>query len=918
MFLCTAFTFYLGTAPARAQTTQIQGAITDETGGVLPGVNVTLTHTETGTSRVVVTDTRGHYLFGGIRVGAYEMLTELSGFVSQKRGITVLLGQSATVDLVMTVATLEQNITVVGETPLVDITQSDIASNLDMLQVKELPVMGRDWLNLTVVAPGVRSSSEGAPTMAAQGSMRTKVNVDGLQVNNATNFGNLNLELSQEAVREVQVLTNRFSAEYARAAGGVVNAVTKSGTNTFAGSFYSFFRNDKFNAKDFFTNQVEPFSDKQIGMTFGGPIVKDRLHFFGNWEMQRRPQTQTTNTSIPAIDTTYPIDRTKDLAVVRVDLQMTPTHRMGVRYAYSNVEQLNVSVRDHMSNGWRYPEVGHSIVLSSTAVPTDTMLNEFRAQFLNWVAIRYPNAPFPLLNFPGADLGALNNSLSDKYERHLQIHNDFSWNRGNHNLKLGGEYFFEGMKGRTGLIFFGDYLVPTNPTDWAAVRSVVEASDRAGLQRLVDLGIVPAPSRAIFAIGDPNYDTPIHLLGAYVQDDWKVGSRLTLNLGVRYDVEIGNWMDMTTRYTESYGKPQQDNNNFAPRLGFAYDINGKQQTVIRGGAGRYYDQIHQNIVFAHAVQNGDTYALVNVLYNRAPDFMVDPIKGITLESVIAGAPSDIRPVSKDVRVPYSDQYSIGLAHQLTSTLAIQADYIHTVGKGEMYSRNANVFTDPVTGEPKPVATFGRPDPRYGAIRLVEGDGRSRYEGLQMGLTKRFSDRFQVGGSYTLSWAYADQGQTHIYNTPEPTRPISELFGPSERDQRHRFVANGSVQMPFDVTVSGVFYAASGQRYATLAGRDVNRDLDNNDLARYPDGTKWPRVGGIGDPAYRLDGRVSKQFVLHGSVSAEIMVEAFNVFNHRNYATYNGNQSSAAFLTPNRSDDLNFQPRQGQIAFRLTF
>jgi hypothetical protein len=908
---------------AQVADAELQGTVTDEGGGVLPGVTITVTHVETGTSRPVITNERGRYLLRGLRVGRYLVTAELPGFATVTReNLNLLLGQSTTLDLVMTVAALQETVTVSGESPLVDTTRSTIGSNLDLQQMQDLPLNGRQWLGMTFVAPGVRSSTEGLPSSGAQGAIRTKINVDGLQTNQSTNFNAVNIDFSQEAVREVQVLTNRFSAEYARAAGGVVNAVTKSGTNAFAGSFYGFFRNDKFNATDWFTGRVEPFEDNQIGTTFGGPLRRDRLHFFVNWESERRPQTQTSRTGIGAIDSTFPIDFTKDMGLARVDYQLTTAHRMGLRYAYTKTQQTNENVVDHPSNGWTYPTEGNSIHLSSTWSITQNVLNEVKAQYLKFAWNRKPNSPFPRLDFPAADLGVANNALSDKNERFIQVRDDLSWftssRWGEHSVKTGFEFFHENVYGAFGDNWFGDYLFSRNPTDWGAVVDVVEANDRNGLQRLVDSGVVPTPTRALFAIGDPTYSTPVSLVGGYIQDDWKPTGRLTLNLGLRYDIEFGAFLtDFTSRYIQT-PREHGDNNNWAPRFGFAYDISGNATTVIRGGGGRYFDQIHQNIILGQRVFNGDTFAQVNVLYNQRPDFMINPLSGITIASVVAGTPSDIRPMSRDLETPYSDQLSIGVAHELTDSLALQADYIHIEGRKEMYTRDVNLFTNPATGDPLPVVTFGRPDRRFAAIREVQSDGRSRYDGLQVAATKRFSNRHQYQASYILSRSYADSGQTHTYTTPEPTRPISDLYGPSERDQRHRFVVNGSVQVPLDVRLSGIVYAASGIRYLTLAGRDLNGDLANNDLARDPDGTKWPRAGAMTDPVLRVDLRVSRQFRLVRSIAVEGIAEVFNLFNRRNYISYNGTQTSSTFLQPRRSADLNYQPRMAQFGFRLTF
>ena len=414
-----------------------------------------------------------------------------------------------------------------------------------------------------------------------------------------------------------------------------------------------------------------------------------------------------------------------------------------------------------------------------------------------------------------------------------------------------------------GVNIFGNYRFNSNPTDWAAVKAVVEANDREGLQRLVDTRVIPAPANVIQGLGDPFYFLPIHVLGSYVNDDWRINPNLTVNLGVRYDIEIGALLgSYRTRFLsrpDMQPRKNADGNNWAPRVGFVQALGSEKRTVVRGGLGRYYDQTYSNQGPQYTIhQDGDHYFQANVLYNGAPDFMTNPLRlyGGTIDGLIANnVPTDVRAISRDFEVTYTDQYSIGMEHQLSNTLGIQADVVHALGFDAFYTRDVNLFTDPATGEPLPVRTAGRPDPRFSAATVSFSDGRSRYDAFQFAATKRYSQRHQFQASYILSWTKDSGGGG---TTPEPTQPISVLYGPSAGDQRHRFVLNGVAQLPYDVTVGAVFFAASGTRFQTNAGRDINGDLVSNDLARYPDGSKWPLNGGLSAPVYRIDLRLSKR------------------------------------------------------------
>ena len=913
-----------GPAPAAAQTGQeLSGQVTDETGGALPGVQIVATHVDTGTTRETVTDGEGKYRVLGLRLGRYRIGAGLMGFAPATQEISLLLGQAPTLNLVLKLAAAQESILVTSQAPLVDQSRSDLALNVDLKQVENLPIAGRNWISMTTVAPGVRTTGQGMPTVGAMQQNKTKILVDGHQINDATNLNDTNMEFSQEAMQELKVVTNRMSAQYSRASGGIVNAVTKSGTNDLHGSGYYFLRDDTLNADDFFTQKREPFRSTDVGFTIGGPIVRNKVHYFANLEFRRQPRTQTIGTGIPVLDVTYDNSNETDLGLVNVDVELTSKHRVTGRYAFTRKSEHNQSVGEHLSNGWDFPKKSQAFGTKLVSVISGNAVNEFHFQYFPSNFRRDLNSEFPGLQFPSARLGTRTNSLYQNDERFTQARNDLTLNIGKHEIKVGGEYFYEDLKGVFGTFYHGEFLFQQNPTDWAAVVKVVEAQDRAGLQRLRDQGVIPVPTRSTFTLGDAGFDTPVHLIGGYLQDDWRIGSKVTLNVGLRYDIEIGAYLsesDLKTRFTTDYGAPRTDANNFAPRLGFAYNVTGGGRTVIRGGAGRYFDQINQNIIFAHQVFNGDTYAPIPVPYDATnPNFMVNPLGALTLDQVVNRnlAPADIRPMSRDLAANFTDQYAIGFGSNLTPTLAVQADFVHIVGQGEHLTVESNLFCN--GGQVVPVAGAGRPDPRFGRIGLVTPRGRSRYEGLQTGVTRRYANGFQLQGSYTLSWAYADGSQWHIGGSTEPCNPNS-VFGPSERDQRHRVVLNMVYDLPLGIQVGGLFYAASGQRFLTFAGRDLNGDNDNNDRARFADGTPRPRADGLSDPVYRLDLRLAKRVSFASRYHVDLVAQMFNVMNRKNYDPflYQGNQSAANFLKPRRSTDLGFQPFQAQLGVRMSF
>ncbi|MBI1955567.1 MAG: TonB-dependent receptor [Acidobacteria bacterium] len=905
---------------------ELAGTVKDQTEAVIPGAQIRATHVATGAVRETASDARGNYVLPSLDVGEYVVVVEMPGFTMvTRRGVNLLVGQRATINFELQPASVVTQVEVTAAAPLVETTKSDVAANIDVKQMESLPLVGRDWLSMLSTAPGVRSSGTGVPSVGALESKRTGVFVDGNSIKDSTGRSSTVITYSQEAVREAQIVTNRMSAEYGNAAGGVVSAVTKSGTNELHGSVYGFFRDAKLNANDFFTGTKEPFSNKNYGGTIGGPIVRDKLFYFGNVELTRRTQNGSISVGVPELDRTYPNGSLENVGFLRLDYNISPNHMLALRgaYDYSSVENNSVALT---LTGWDFTTQTWNAGFTLTSLLGAKGVNEFRYNFLpsNWQ--RKMKSEFPGLLFPTGRLGTPRNSPWTAAAHFNQLANATTYSFsgwGSHTLKAGASFDYENMYGAFGNNFFGEFLMPRNPTNWTAVLDVVYRGDRIGLQKLVDQGIVPVPSSAAFGIGDITYKTPQRLVGFYVQEDWRMNPRMTLNLGLRWDADFGGFLGLKTRFTETYGATKNDIRNWAPRIGFAFDLTGKGTTVARGGVGRYYDLLDSNSVFAHKVFNGDSYAVAATFPGSPPrsDFMINPLGTLTLKQIVEEnlAPSNIRPFASDLRTAYTDQMAIGVAHQFTENLGLAADFLHIISTHQLEGIMINSFCDPVTRESLPVRKFGSPDPRYNNIQLVTSGGHSRYEGLQLGLTRRFSDNFQFVTAYTLSWSYSSASDSRG-GTSNFTELCdrSLLRGVSEQDQRHRGTFNVVYQLPFGFQVGGIVFATSAQRFEVRAGRDLDGNLLVDDLARNPDGTKMPRVSGVGDTVFRVDLRLSKTFALTERHNVELIVEGFNIFNRKNYGSYQGNQSARNFLQPVRSTDLNFQPFQAQLGLRYRF
>src|SRR5215813_9295743 len=317
-------------ASGYAQDSVMTGTVTDSTGAVLPGVTVTATNVDSGNTFVAVTDERGNFRLP-VRIGNYRITAELAGFTTVNRTLQILVGQTTVVSFQMAPSSLQETVTVTGEAPLVDTTTSTVGANIDPRQMQELPLNGRNWMDLTLLAPGARRNEAVGLVQNRQGYGVTNVDGQDVTINYHSAPESEQSGFNKDAIGEFEVIQNRFDASQGRSAGMVVNAVTKAGTNVYAGTFGGYFRSDKFNAADFVADKVLPYSNQQLSATFGGPIKKDKAHFFGSYGYAREPHTYayTSPYSSFNVDVNFPSRAHSVLG--RVDYQFTPATRLSVR-----------------------------------------------------------------------------------------------------------------------------------------------------------------------------------------------------------------------------------------------------------------------------------------------------------------------------------------------------------------------------------------------------------------------------------------------------------------------------------------------------------------------------------------------------------------------------------------------------------
>jgi hypothetical protein len=969
-----------GTAAMAQQTTgSIQGRIIDVQKAAVPGVTVTAKSPSTGFTRTDVTDAEGVYRLNGLPVGTYDLHAELAGFSPyDAKAIVVNIGQTTDINVDLKVAGVSENVSVTAESPLIQTGNSSVGGVVDISRIESLPLNGRQFANLAATIPGVglgfhsdpTKSTQYSPQIAGGNGRNLNYQIDGGDNNDDTVGGLLQL-FPLEAIQEFNFITQRYKAEYGRSNGGVMNIVTKSGTNNWQGSFFELFRDTKMNA----TTETEKLTavDKQkyrrnqFGGSFGGPIMKDKAHFFGAVERTQQNTFQAVDLKglFPG-NGVYPTPYTETLLTGKATTNLSPSQYLSVRYGYNkNSQPYGVSPNSPPSawglsgNKFNSANVNHNWVLGGAK------LNEFIFQYADFANAITANSLDPAQSFPNSvSVGQNVNTPQATQQKKWQFRDDFSWHMAG--MGLGHDF-------KTGVNFINEprlFLTFNTGTGGYSFNHL-------------DNNINGPISSVSLNGGSAEANTPMKQYAVYVQDDWRMSSKLTLNLGFRYDVVTGMAIDQSKNPNfvildtagkagalagiagfEDFGKtPAEDRNNYQPRVGAAYDLRGDGRNVIRGGWGRYYDfgYTNANILFAAVnatgIGAGTIFQVTNSNGIKNPDgsfFKVsDPISNIASLNEAGGAlPLNSHIASPRIKQPYSDQSSIGWSHQLDAATAIDVDYVHSDGK-DLGWRPALNQRDGNPAGPRHYSTllaaYGTFSPASFTIDI--SNGKSRYDGVNVGIRRLPRHNLGFTAWYSLSKARGTTGNGadelssgNIQNHLDPFSAVQ--FGPAGRtDARHRATVSATIGLPAGIQVSPIFRYRSALPVGTVEGVDLNQNGANTDIPTEAfgfdgfDSSHNPILKdlgpcttincGRGAALSTFNLRVSKSFKLVGSSRIDAIGEVFNLFNALNpggfrtqrfLGTVANKSVNPDFLRPTVYAGDFQQPEQriGQIGFRFSF
>jgi len=924
------------------QQTSITGTVTDQSGAAIPNARVRATPAAGGSGTTIVTNPQGSYQIPSVPAANYVVRIEAPGFAPAERTFELLVGQIAVIDAQLRPASVSSTVDVIADVQAVDTSSSAVAGNMTPEQMHDIPLNGRNWMNLALMVPGITINdvSGNSPVGGADGG-KFQINVDGQQTsqnNSASSFGQP--RYSQDALAEFQIITNRFDATLGRASRAQVIAQTKSGTNQLHGTLYGYFRNDSMNAADPVANKVLPYTDQQFGGTVGGAIIKDKIWFFGAVEGERQPLTIfTTPALFNNLTFTLPSENKIWTYLMRFDYQRSDSSRISFRatdYSFSN--PFNLGGTTHPSNANASSTKAASGLLTWTKILSPQLSNELK---LGFTFFNYANEPVVYsegFTFTGDTVGGPYNYPSPKFEELWSGRDDMYWLRGKHSFKIGAEYLFEYHHG-----YFPQYVR-------GVVTTFQKGTQPTPAQMNADFPVWNDPSTwnyaalgaisQTFTLGYGNFNYHLHrnIVGFWFQDDWKFTPKLTLNLGIRYDNDIGMLNPGFTLASGLALPSHGDNTNFGPRLGFAYDLMGDRKTVIRGGSGIYYADIEANQYYDQLLFNGQTTLQPTV---TGALNLLNPIPGATLQTFLSGQvpvpPQALQLVASNVQTPYTVQGSIGFERQLSPNWTLSADYVFWRVYHEWIRLDQNLTYDPTTGfNINPTSTALRPNPNYATILRFATPAASGaiYSGLQMSVRRRFAHNLTLSGGYTLARQKDSSGSA--FYVANNSFNVSDEWGNGTGDQRNTLNVTGTYQLRWGFQFSGSFHFGSGADFTDTAGTSPFGDGASSNRAflattKVFDNPAWNYVDPsnpaymllkrnslYGRPLERLDLRLTKTFTIKEHIRLVGIAEAFNALNHSNFGSYQTSITSAVFGAPAANTNLEYQPRMFQLAGRFEF
>ena len=957
LFFCALALSSLGFSQSEVGASSLNGTVSDPSGAAVANAQVIAHNSSTGFVRQGVTTGAGLYNFSGLPVGAYELSVEAPGFKPIRiANIYLAVGTASTLNVDLQLGAATSEVTVLSEAPLIETSRTVTSTAISSRQVEDLPINGRNFLDFTLLSPGVvrDPTRSGDLSFGGQRGTSNSLLIDGSDANNTfygqsvgrAGTGRNPYSFSEDAIQELQVNTNNYAAEIGRAGGGVINVITKSGTNSFHGDAFEFFRDKALNANTWDNNaQGRPkraYHFNQFGGDIGGPVLKNKLFFFFDYDGQRNttPNVVTLGALPSANDplglsvlpslapylTSYANSLNNDVYLGKVDWNVTDNQHVSFRYNANRFKGLNyenagaTSAQGHTGNS-NVSTDNVGMIYTAAFTPNSVLEGRFFYTRDDEPGAANSTAPETIIQQGG--LTALSfgrNSFSPRYTNvsTYQPTVTFSLTKGAHTMRAGADVIFQKIGNFFPGNFSGSYAFPS-------FDNYATNTPNMFTQAFAGPGTTGATS-------NPN----INEYAFFLQDSWRVNSKLTLNYGVRYDLfdhaqpPVFNPTPSLAALGISTNRIHIDRKDYSPRFGFAYAPTADGKTVLRGGYGIFYAVTPSIFTGTAFTQNG---IQVQTFTYTAPTNVIP----VTYPNLLAGIPSTNRTpslfiFSKDFQNAQTQQWNFSVQRQLGNSYSVTVGYLGVKGSHLSRDRDINLFpavsaTSSASNATGGLAlTFlrhpaGRPYAGFQRIMLADSGADSIYHAGFVQLTKRFSRNFLVQTSYTWSHAIDDNPDaTQVVVGTDDAKSVQDSLlpnldrGNSNSDIRGRFVFSGVWDWRF-IPAGGnpiLRHALNGWQLSTIAnlqtGRPYNSTIGGNSDINNDGNTRSDRTPGEGRNALRGpnflndDIRLSRFFPLGTErVKLQLIGEAFNITNRVNFInlrTTKYNYSTASDLPPN--------------------
>jgi hypothetical protein len=949
--LLTLMPLMLSTATVQAQETltnaSITGRVLDPSGALVAHASIEARATATNQSYTAQTDSQGRFRLPYLPVGQYRISAQSNGFSQVSREVQLTIGSAFDITLQLSVLTADTSVQVTGIAPVIEENRSQVSQTVLQQEITDLPYEGRNYLDLALLLPGVSPTNTASTQTLAETS---EVVGQGYSINSQRNFSNSFIVdglsdnddaagvagnvFSLDVVQEFQVVTSGGQAEFGRALGGYFNLITRSGTNELHGTVYGFLRNQRLNADNALSQSKLPVTQGLYGASLSGPLQKDRTFLFGNFE-EGRLNTAGITTVTPAnaaiinahltaigyqapllpvgtaATSFYPTTLHTDTFFLRGDRRFSQNDQFNMRYSLYKLSSTNargVGGLNEVSNGTSVFDTNHTVALSNIATLSAHTFNETRGQFSYDDLNAPPNDQVgPAVTISGlAVFGRSTSSPTARLNYLGEAVDNLVMQRGAHTIKTGVDLLYNDNTITYPQSLRGSYSFSSLASFLAGAYNTQGYTQN---------------------FGNPTIQQDNPNLGFYVQDEWKVDPSLTLNAGVRYDLE---WLHTINT----------DTNNLSPRIGLAWSPFTNRETIVRASYGLFYDRVPLRPLANALLSANNTIDPTQARffsYSFSPTDAGAPVFPAVANQPPAAAKANYATMDRNLQNPYSQQAGLEVEQQLAPTSTLGLSYQHVRGLHLISSINTNINLDGT-----------RPDPTRGNIKPYSSKFDSYYDGLGVSFLQRPVSWGSMRISYTWSKAIDNVGE-FFFSSPINNFNLNVDRSRSDDDQRHRVVFNATLnspaspahtfaghlthgwqlggilqyysRLPFNIVTGANTKQATTQRPCT-PGFSLTANGGTNPCTEALPGAVIGRNAGIGFDFFSLNARLSRTFSLTERVKLEGMAEAFNSLNHRNDMIPNATWGTGTYpTTPNAAFGQATavgDPRNIQLGARINF